>query len=263
MNDTLERIYSIAAGYVSGVDCFDLQESGYFLAGCIAALRAGERLDETFLRALEGVAGQMIGEAEATERLFQLASPKKGDLLLLRKAVDPVNTAWQAAYMNVMRHLERGQSVNLAAGPATDWRALVSQVGRCIAKNAADWVWVDLNDPATKTRQGLLRKVAQGWGASDGLSEDLDDLANFAALLKERARPYLALTNFDLVAGRDGYDEEFFSALHTLVCDQKRVTLLVQSNQPLAGGALISTQHCDYFETVKLECFLNSRTTDS
>ncbi|MBL8250926.1 MAG: hypothetical protein JNK31_04590 [Candidatus Competibacter sp.] len=252
ISDTLERIHSIAAGYVSGIDCFDLQESGYFLAGCIAALRDGQRLEENFLRALEGVAGQMIGEARAIERLFQLASPNKGDLLMLRKAADPVYSAWQAAYLTVMRHLERGQSVNLAAGPATEWRALVSQVGREMAESATDWVWVDLNDPLTQTRRGLLRKVAQGLGEPDARAQSPDDLAGFGAMLKDRARPYLALTNFDLAAGRDGYGEEFFSALRMLAHEQQLITLLVQSNQPLAGGASLAAQHCDHFQIVKL-----------
>ena len=59
-----------------------------------AALRAGERLDETFLRALEGVAGQMIGEAEATGEFAALHAGIARQAIHLRAAIaDFVRTA--------------------------------------------------------------------------------------------------------------------------------------------------------------------------
>lgn len=141
---------------------------------------------------------------------------------------------WLAARDDVLKYLQRGESVNLLVKDNANWRGLLNQLGNA---GLPDLLQVDLQDPKTTSREGLLQSIADAIGARTQLPAKPHDLAAFAELFKSRPPVRLCLHHFDLVAHRDYYDMDLFSSLRYLTMETKQLILLVQSRT--AFGALL------------------------
>ena len=144
---------------------------------------------------------------------------------------------WLKARDEVRRYLGRKQSVNLVVlGKKVAWRALIEQLARPIepAKGVPGLAVVKLDDPATKTRAGLVAAIVRALGGSCPAPARGDELAELKRFLEARRVSRLALTEFDLVPRRSQYDANLSAALRYLVMDLRRLVLLIQSRGPLA-----------------------------
>ncbi|MDG4562086.1 MAG: toll/interleukin-1 receptor domain-containing protein [Candidatus Competibacter sp.] len=140
--------------------------------------------------------------------------------------------AWLAARDDLARFLERNQSVNLVVDNGVNWRALLEHLANDYPLGLAR---VDLQDPDTTSRRGLLATIAKALGERVALPDKPRDLSDFKALLMSRSNTRVALTHFDLVPYRRYYDVNLFAALRFLMADERKLTLLVQSHTSLAN----------------------------
>ena len=146
--------------------------------------------------------------------------------------------AWLAARDDLARYLERNQSVNLVMENGVNWRALLEHLANDYRLDLAQ---VDLQDPDTTSRRGLLATIAKALGERVALPDKPRDLSDFKALLMSRSNTRVALTHFDLAPHRPYYDVDLFAALRFLMMDMRKLTLLVQSRTPFA--ALLPRDH--------------------
>lgn len=146
--------------------------------------------------------------------------------------------AWLATRDEVARYLERNQSVNLVVKNGVNWRALLEHLVNDYPLGLAQ---VDLQDPDTTSRRGLLATIAKALGARAALPDKPRDLADFKALLETRSNARVALAHFDLAPYRRYYDVDLFAALRFLMMERRKLTLLVQSRTPFA--ALLPRDH--------------------
>ena len=145
---------------------------------------------------------------------------------------------WLAARDDIARYLERNQSVNLVVDKGVNWRALLEHLVNDYPLGLAR---VDLEDPDTTSRRGLLAAIAKALGERVLLPDKPRDLADFKALLEARSHTRVALTHFDLAPRRRYYDVDLFAALRFLMMDMRKLTLLVQSRTSFA--ALLPKDH--------------------
>ena len=146
--------------------------------------------------------------------------------------------AWLAARDEAARFLERNQSVNLVVENGVNWRALLEHLANDYPLGLAR---VDLQDPDTTSRRGLLATIAKALGVRVALPDKPRDLADFKTLLEARSSTRVALTHFDLAPHRRYYDVDLFAALRFLMMERRKLTLLVQSRTPFA--ALLPRDH--------------------
>lgn len=146
--------------------------------------------------------------------------------------------AWLAARDEAARYLERNQSVNLVVDNGVNWRALLKHL---VNDYPLGLVQVDLQDPDTTSRRGLLATIAKALGERVALPDKPRDLSDFKALLMSRSNTRVALTNFDLAPYRRYYDVDLFAALFYLIMNMRKLTLLVQSHTPFT--ALLPKDH--------------------
>jgi hypothetical protein len=147
--------------------------------------------------------------------------------------------AWLAARDDVVRFLGRNQSVNLVtSGRTIRWRELIDHVVRDFYPKMAV---VDLHDPATISRHGLVRELLTKLGARPEVPREPEDLAELARVLGDLRPVQIAMRHFDEVRQRP-YGVDFFSTLRWLVMEPPRpLVLLVQSYTPF--GALLPRDH--------------------
>ena len=145
---------------------------------------------------------------------------------------------WLAARDEVVKYLRRGESVNLLVKGDANWRGLLNQLSLAGLPNL---VQVDLQNPKTTSRDGLLQSIADAIGARTKLPATPRDLAAFSTLFQNRPSVHLCLHHFDLAAHRDYYDIDLFSSLRYLTMESRQLVLLVQSRT--AFGALLPADH--------------------
>jgi hypothetical protein len=162
--------------------------------------------------------------------------------LLLDRCGDGLGTsapAWLKARDDVLRHLERGESVNLTVEGNARWRPLIEHVG---AGRLTDLGVVDLDDPDTFSRRGLVRAILNVSGASSIVPDVPNDLAELKHILNSRPVTRVALIHFDRVAHRTtDYGLDLYTALRYLVMESRKLVLLIQSRVPFA--ALLPKDH--------------------
>jgi hypothetical protein len=147
--------------------------------------------------------------------------------------------AWFATRDDIVQWLNRKESVNLVSGKGVKWKPLIDHLRQTALP---DLKIIDLEDPATASRPGLLTQILREFGVRATLPDKPNDLPAFAGLLQPLPFARLAITHFDLVAHRhDKYDVDLFAALRHLVMTQKKLGLVLQSRQPLV--ALLPANH--------------------
>jgi hypothetical protein len=141
--------------------------------------------------------------------------------------------------------LLRRLSVNLVVGGGADWRATVQEVTDRLAAGAKDRVaLIDLHDPLTATRKGLLDLVLTSLGLADGLPDKPHDLVEFGKRMRARPFAYVVLAHFDDAAipeRRTEYGADLFNTLRWYTTDERKLALLLVSRRPL--GALLPKDH--------------------
>jgi len=118
-------------------------------------------------------------------------------------------------------------------GDGPKWRPLLQDIRLCRHR---DLGLVDLQDPATSTRDGLALEILCSLGLRvTALARRQHDLTDFRnKLLAMNSKVRVAITHFDLFPHRRAYDVDLTAALRWLIMDheERPLTLLVQSRAP-------------------------------
>jgi TIR domain len=141
---------------------------------------------------------------------------------------------WLNARHDIVRYLGRGQSVNLVVhNDGVRWRELIRHLKD---EHYPQLACVDLENPSTIPREGLLDTILQALGARERVRRTPNDLPDFARTLAPYTAPLrIAVSHFDLAPYRRGYGVDLFSTLRHLVTEERRIVLLIQSRTPFAA----------------------------
>ncbi len=139
---------------------------------------------------------------------------------------------WLEARNEIVRYLERGDSVNLvvkrskSAKPA--WRALIAHIQKDFLP---DLGVIDLNSGATASRRGMVVEILKACGSTITAPPEPEDLVTLDRVMSERPGPaIIAMVRFDIIAYREKrYELDFFATLRDLVTEKRKIILLVQS----------------------------------
>ena len=156
-------------------------------------------------------------------------------LLLTQCNVDLGTTApnWLTARDDIVRFLKRNQSVNLVVNSNATWRGLLEHI---VSDHIPALATVNLERPATASRQGLLIEILKGLGDRVSLPDEPKDLTEFDRVFSSRPGvSHIALTHFDLTLYRPQYGVDLFAALRYLIMDSRKLVLLVQSRTSFAA----------------------------
>jgi hypothetical protein len=139
---------------------------------------------------------------------------------------------WLSARNEVRRLLLDDRTVNLVVSGDVKWRELIAGLDEPPEFRVPI---VDLDNPATVSRRGLLEQMLGALGARSRLVQRRDDLPEFGRIVESLQRSRLALLHFDMVRHRRAaYDVNLFRSLRYLVTDQRKLVLLIQSRSPLS-----------------------------
>src|SRR5579883_1539780 len=134
----------------------------------------------------------------------------------------PVGPKQADAATEVLRHWDRRDSVNLVVARGADWRQVLRQL--CDA-NGTEFGILDLENPLTATRAGVLAELLAILGQPVELPDRPHDLHEFGKRMKTVAFGLLAVSHFDIVAEperRNEYGMDFFHTLrHYTTTDKK------------------------------------------
>lgn len=145
---------------------------------------------------------------------------------------------WLRARDEVARKLARDESVNLITRNGGNWKDLLADVKE---KQFPGMALIDMANPDTMTRRGLLTAICQALGHAKPLPAEPFDLSGFKAVLQARAMTHIAISHFDLANHRQGFDIDFFAALRYFIMEQRKLTVVIQSRSALA--ALLPQEH--------------------
>lgn len=139
---------------------------------------------------------------------------------------------WLNARDEIRESLSRNQSISLivTGGEGLKWRELIADLRREAPLTTMGQV--DLTDPATFVRPGLVRKILEACGRPASVPDKPNDLPRLSEVLEAAPGARITLTRFDHVEHRADYERDFFTALRYLVQDAQRLVILVHSNAP-------------------------------
>jgi TIR domain len=139
---------------------------------------------------------------------------------------------WLAARDEILRLLERPYSVNLVVGGRVAWRGLIEDLRERARPKLSH---VDLEDPATVPRRGLIAAILGALGTNTIVPQPPEDLPEFGRAIAALGRSHLALSHFDLAPYRLDYDTNLFSSLRYLIMEKRQLVLLIQSRTPFSA----------------------------
>lgn len=119
------------------------------------------------------------------------------------------------AEMTVKSILEN-ESVNLVVLRHSNWRHAVDRIISRMKSAGKQIGIVDLDDPLTATRQGLLGQVLARLGYPDELPDKPADLVEFGRRLRDMKPSYIIFSHFDLVVSPERQNEYGYDLLRTL-----------------------------------------------
>lgn len=144
---------------------------------------------------------------------------------------------WLAARDKIVALLEQAESVNLVSTGPVRWRGLINDL---VTRSTLNLARVDLEDPSTVPRRGLIAAILEGLGSRAAVPHAPEDLRHFGRMVGNLSRSAVALEHFDLALARSDYDVNLFAALRYVVTNRQMV-LLIQSRLPFL--ALLSPDH--------------------
>jgi TIR domain len=137
---------------------------------------------------------------------------------------------WLSARDEILRLLARPYSVNLVVKGQIAWRGLIEDL-----RERAGLGYVNLEDPATVPRRGLITGMLRALGSTTLIPQPPEDLPELGRVLGSLGHSRLALSHFDLAPYRPDYDANLFSALRFLIMEKRQLVLLVQSRTPFSA----------------------------
>jgi hypothetical protein len=146
--------------------------------------------------------------------------------------------AWLAARDEILCLLLQDHSINLVVKGAVRWQGLITDL---ISRPELKLAQVDLEDPATVPRRGLIGAILSALGAPTIVSRPPEDLPQLGRVLDTLGRSRIALGHFDLAIYRQEYDVNLFAALRYIVMNKRQLVLLIQSRAPFL--TLIRADH--------------------
>nr|WP_294527857.1 toll/interleukin-1 receptor domain-containing protein [uncultured Rhodopila sp.] len=161
------------------------------------------------------------------------SEPAPWDLLLRECGSTLGATApdWLAARDEVIRCLASNRSVNLVIVNNPKWRELVQDV---VNRAELGLAVVNLHDPATVPRSGLVKVILRALGCTAPVPSDPQDLPAFGQAIDSLGLARVALLEFDMVPHRRGYNVNLFATLRYCMMDKKQLVLLIQSRAPFS-----------------------------
>jgi hypothetical protein len=160
--------------------------------------------------------------------------PEPWSLLLAKCDADLGTHApqWLKARDDIRRFLKRGESVNLTVQGNARWRPLIEDLRRPDGGLGSLGV-VDLEDPETYSRQGLVKAILSSCGTAGPVPDKPQDLVALGrALRKRHTAAQVALTRFDHVTHRPEYEIDLFAAMRHAMTESRKLVLLIQSRRP-------------------------------
>jgi len=138
--------------------------------------------------------------------------------------------AWLDARDDVVRLMGQDKSVNLVVKGAVKWDPLVDDLVASLRL-----AHVDLLDPATASRRGLIATMLGALGSNSVVPSPPEDLPELGRVLGILGRSRLALRHFDMVLKRPDYGIDLWAALSFMVMSKRQLVVLAQSRTPLAA----------------------------
>jgi hypothetical protein len=144
---------------------------------------------------------------------------------------------WLAARDALARELRRYRSVNLVVrGDRPKWRPLLSDLDE---NGISDLGFVDLQDPATGTRDGFVLGIVLSLGlrvtSLERKPRDLVDFRDKILALKRKVR--VAITHFDLFPHRRAYDVDLIATLRWLIMENGLLATFDDAGRVAISGA--------------------------
>ncbi len=133
---------------------------------------------------------------------------------------------WLEARDEILRYLERNQSVNLVVTGNPKWNELIKHIQTDFPLKLGE---VDLNKGTTHSRHGLVMELLAACGIQRPVPPD-EDLMVLHNSIEARGMSYIALKHLDNAISRR-YGTDLFSALRYLMMESRALTLLAQSRQ--------------------------------
>lgn len=150
--------------------------------------------------------------------------------LLLQACDTDLGTAapdWLNARDEIVRYLQRGQSVNLVVTHKPKWRELIAHLQK---DHFLELGIVDLQNPLTASRRGLVVEMLKSCGSTISVPPEPEDLVTLGQVFEIRPRAtQIALIHFDMVAHRKQYEIDFFASLRYLIMESRKLVLLIHS----------------------------------
>jgi TIR domain len=144
--------------------------------------------------------------------------------------------AWLEARDDVVRLMRQDKSVNLVVKGTVKWDPLVDDLVASLKL-----AQVDLMDPATASRRGLVKTILAALGWNYDVPPPPEDLPEFADVLNQLGRSRLVLRHFDMILNRPDYGINLWTTLSYMVMNTRQLVILAQSRTPLA--ALLPHNH--------------------
>lgn len=138
---------------------------------------------------------------------------------------------WLEVRDEIVRYLERNQSVNLVVTGYPKWNELIAHIQTDLLKQLGV---VDLDKGSTASRRGLVTEVLKAFGVTRPVPAEPEDLIELDAALSARTMSHIAMLHLDNTIRRN-YGTDLFSTLRYLIMESRKLALLAQSRQPFAG----------------------------
>jgi len=139
---------------------------------------------------------------------------------------------WLSVRDQLESYLARGESVNLVVSGKVRWHTLVEEVAR---HHVPEIPILDLHDPETFSRRGLISAILARLGSTLNTSQHADDLLCLSRCLSQLRRSTVALLHFDMVKMRGDEWLDFFAALHHFTMNKRQLVLLIESREPFSS----------------------------
>jgi hypothetical protein len=159
--------------------------------------------------------------------------------------------AWLKARDDISALLAQDKSVNLVVKGGVKWDQLLDHL---VARPELRLANIDLLDPATVPRRGLIAAMLTALGSNISVPQPPEDLPQLGRVLGSLGRSRLVFRHFDMVLNRPDYGVDLFAALRFMVMDKRQLVVLAQSRTPFA--ALLPQANPIskiYVETVELQ----------
>src|SRR5262245_7492773 len=137
---------------------------------------------------------------------------------------------WLEVRDEIVRYLQRRQSVNLVVKENPKWREMINHIQSDLLPELGV---VDLDKGSTVSRRGLVTELLKACGITRQVSNEPEDLIELDGALSARQMSHIAMLRLDHATHRN-YGVDLFSTLRFLIMESRKLALLAQSRQHFA-----------------------------